>query len=169
MEKERFIRFALLIGGVQKHLQKIKLVNAAELGIKGVHTFWLYELLRHPEGMTASELAGQSMIDRSLISREITELEKNGHIVVESGSGKRSYNSKIRLTESGEKLAEYVGELALRFQHEIDRDIAEQELESFYDTLEKLYANFARIAEEGWQPERDPQNAASANVPDSNG
>ncbi|MBQ9132097.1 MAG: MarR family transcriptional regulator [Clostridia bacterium] len=152
MKEERFIRFALLIGGVQKHLQKIKLVNASELGIKSVHTFWLYQLLSCPEGMTASELAVQSMIDRSLISREITELEKNGYVSVEPSDGKRSYNSKIRLTEKGTKMAEYVGRLALQFQNEIDCGISLEDLQSFYATLEKLYANFARIAKEGWHP-----------------
>ena len=155
MEKERFIRFALLIGGVQKHLQKIKLINAAELGIKGVHSFWLYELSRRPDGMTASELATQSRIDRSLISREITELEKGGHITVDPGKGKRGYNSKIRLTESGKKLAEYIGEIALHFQTEIDRNIEDEELRQFYCTLEKLYENFARISDEEWHPERN--------------
>jgi DNA-binding MarR family transcriptional regulator len=154
MEKERFTRFALLIGGVQKHLQKIKLINAAELGIKGVHCFWLYELCKHPEGMTASELATQSMIDRSLISREITELEKSGYITVDiAGNGKRSYNSKIRLTESGKQLAEYIGEIALHFQQEIDKNIDDEELRQFYSTLEKIYDNFVRISDEEWQPE----------------
>lgn len=153
MEKERFIRFALLIGGVQKHLQKIKLINAAELGIKGVHSFWLYQLSRHPDGMTASELAAQSMIDRSLISREITELEKGGYINVDAGKGKRSYNSKIRLTDEGRQLAEYIGEIALHFQKEIDRNIDDEELRQFYGTLEKLYDNFVRISDEEWRPE----------------
>jgi DNA-binding MarR family transcriptional regulator len=153
MEKERFIRFALLIGGVQKHLQKIKLINAAELGIKGVHSFWLYELSRHPDGMTASELAAQSMIDRSLISREITELERSGHITVDPGKGKRSYNSKIRLTESGKQLADYIGEIALHFQKEIDQNIDDEELRQFYSTLEKLYKNFVRISDEEWHPD----------------
>ena len=153
MEKERFTRFALLIGGVQKHLQKIKLINAAELGIKGVHCFWLYELCKYPDGMTASELATKSMIDRSLISREITELEKSGYITVDVEEGKRSYNSKIRLTESGVQLAEYIGEIALHFQKEIDRNIDDEELCQFYSTLEKIYENFVRISDEEWQPE----------------
>lgn len=144
MEKDRFIRFALLIGGVNKHLQRIKIDNATEIGIKGVHAFWLYELYIHPEGMTASELASCAMIDRSLISREI-DLLKCNEIVAVRETGKRSYNAKLYLTDRGKLLAQRVGDLALRYQREIDRDIGEEELTAFYSTLEKLYRNFARV------------------------
>ena len=145
MEKDRFIRFALLIGGVNKHLQRIKIDNAAEIGIKGVHAFWLYELYTHPEGMTASELASRAMIDRSLISREIDLLKRNEIVAVKSEAGKRSYNAKLYLTDRGKLLAQRIGDLALRYQREIDRDIGEEELQAFYSTLEKLNRNFARV------------------------
>lgn len=145
MEKDRFIHFALLIGGVNKHLQRIKIDNATEIGIKGVHAFWLWELSLHPEGMTASELASRAMIDRSLISREISVLKKNEIVEIEGEEGKRSYNAKIRLTNEGMRMAERIGELALQYQKEIDRDIGEEELAQFYATLEKLYHNFARV------------------------
>lgn len=144
MEKDRFIRFALLIGGVNKHLQRIKIDNAAEIGIKGVHAFWLYELYTHPEGMTASELASCAMIDRSLISREIDLLKRN-EIVAVRETGKRAYNAKLYLTDRGKLLAQRIGDLALRYQREIDRDIGEEELQAFYSTLEKLNRNFARV------------------------
>lgn len=145
MEKDRFIRFALLIGGVNKQLQRIKIDNAAEIGIKGVHAFWLYELYTHPEGMTASELASRAMIDRSLISREIDLLKRNEIVAVKSEAGKRSYNAKLYLTDRGKLLAQRIGDLALRYQREIDRDIGEEELQAFYSTLEKLNRNFARV------------------------
>ena len=145
MEKDRFIRFALLIGGVNKHLQRIKIDNAAEIGIKGVHAFWLYELYTHPEGMTASELASRAMIDRSLISREIDLLKRNEIVAVKSEAGTRSYNAKLYLTDRGKLLAQRIGDLALRYQREIDRDIGEEELQAFYSTLEKLNRNFARV------------------------
>lgn len=145
MEKDRFIRFALLIGGINKHLQRIKIDNAAEIGIKGVHAFWLYELYTHPEGMTASELASRAMIDRSLISREIDLLKRNEIVAVKSEAGKRSYNAKLYLTDRGKLLAQRIGDLALRYQREIDRDIGEEELQAFYSTLEKLNRNFAHV------------------------
>ena len=92
MEQERFMRFISLIDGVHKSVQKIRVDNAATFGIKSVHILWVYELMRHPEGLSAAELAAKSNIDRSLISREISALEANGFIKIEKQSGKRNYN-----------------------------------------------------------------------------
>ena len=91
MESERFRRFVLLVDGIHKSVQKIKYNNVPDFGVKGVHTLWVYELLCHPEGMTASELATQSMIDRSLISREIERLKEIGYIETDDNKGKRNY------------------------------------------------------------------------------
>ncbi len=148
MENIRFVRFAMLLGGVQKSLQKIKWVNANEIGVKGVHVFWLYELKQHPEGRTASELAADSMVDRSLVSREINALKQRGYVCLDSSSNGKAYNRKIRLTPSGEALAEQIGQIGVRLQEQADRDIAKEDLEIFYATLEKLYRNFLDIAEE---------------------
>ena len=148
MEQERFMRFISLIDGVHKSVQKIRIDNAATFGIKSVHILWVYELMRHPEGLSAAELAAKSNIDRSLISREISALEANGFIKIEKQSGKRNYNSKLTLTESGVEAAEKIKQLAMAFQKNVSRDIPENELEIFYDVLEKLYKNFESLNEE---------------------
>ena len=148
MEKERFRRFILLVDGIHKSVQKIKNNKATDFGVKGVHTLWVYELLCHPEGMTASELAAKSMIDRSLISREIESLKKKGYISTEDPEGKRNYNCKIKLTEKGKEVAGSIGDIARDVQSLADLGISEKELESFYATLEKLYRNLHLIAEE---------------------
>lgn len=152
MEKIRFTRFALLLGGLQKCLQKIKLVNAAEVGLKGVHMFWLYELSRHPEGMSASALASDSMIDRSLISREINLLEKEGYIHFDATAEKHRYNCKIYLTEQGYELAEQIGLAGLQIQERIGEGIPEEDLQVFYRTFETLHKNFIRLLEEDPTP-----------------
>ena len=148
MKKERFRKFILLVDGIHKSVQKIKYNNAPDFGVKGVHTLWVYELLCHPEGMTASELAAESMIDRSLISREIEKLKEIGYIETDDNNGKRNYNTKIRLTEKGREVAKNIGNIAMTIQTRADAGISESELESFYNTLEKLSNNLADIAEE---------------------
>jgi DNA-binding MarR family transcriptional regulator len=148
MNSERFGKFVLLIDGIHKSIQKIKLNNSHSLGLKGVHTLWMYELLRHPDGMTASELAATSMIDRSLVSRELSELSAQNYIKVEKDLDKRSYNTKISLTESGRRVALEVESIALEVQKEASYGISREELESFYTTLEKLNKNISNIAEE---------------------
>ena len=148
MEGERFRRFILLVDSIHKSVQKIKNNKAIDFGVKGVHTLWVYELLCHPEGMTASELAAKSMIDRSLISREIEPLKAKGYITAEEVVGKRSYNTKIRLTEKGKVVAKRIGDMAIEIQKLADMGIDEEELIRFYVTLEKISGNLSSIADE---------------------
>ena len=146
LESVRFEKFTLLIDGIHKSISKIKIDTAPCLGVKSVHVFWVYELYLHPEGLTAAEIAAVSMVDRSLVSREIETLKKNGYVASEDNGGKRSYNSRIRLTERGIELAERIKDMAIGVQAAADVGIGEEELESFYSTLEKLYVNFAAIS-----------------------
>lgn len=149
MELERFSKFTLLIDGIYKSIHKIKLDTAPYLGIKSVHVFWVYSLLDHPDGLTSTELASLSEIDRSLVSREVAKLCADGYITYIGGSGKRrNYNSRIVLTEKGVELAEYIRREALDVQKKADADITEEELEIFYSVLEKLYGNFQNITKE---------------------
>ena len=148
MENERFSRFIRNVDVVQKNIRKFRVANAEVFGIKSVHILWVYELYRHPEGMSAAELAAASMIDRSLISREIDELKKSGCVVIEDTGTRRAYNAKITLTEKGRRMAKAVGAAGLDIQKRADFGITEAELESFYRTFEKLSENLERIVAE---------------------
>ena len=145
MESVRFEKFTLLIHGIHKCINKIKFDMAPDLGVKSVHVFWVYELLLHPEGLSATEIAAASMVDRSLVSREIETLKKSGYVTSEDTGKKRGYNARITLTEKGKELAEKIKLEALRVQGLADAGITEDELVSFYSTLEKLYSNFAGL------------------------
>ena len=145
MESVRFEKFTLLIYGIHKCINKIKFDIAPGLGVKSVHVFWVYELLLHPEGLTAAEIAGVSMVDKSLVSREIETLKKNGYVKTEETGKKRNYNARITLTEKGMELAQKIKNEALRVQDAADDGITETELVTFYSTLEKLYSNFATL------------------------
>ena len=143
MELERFGKFTLLIDGIYKNIHKIKLDTAPYLGVKSVHVFWIYSLRLHPDGLTATELAALSEIDRSLVSREVAKLCADGYIMSMGGTGKRkNYNSRLVLTEKGMELAEYIRREAMDVQTRADEGISEEELEMFYSVLEKLYNNF---------------------------
>ena len=145
MESVRFEKFTLLIDGIHKSINKIKVDTAPDLGVKSVHVFWVYQLSLHPEGLTAAEIAAVSMVDKSLISREIAALKKDGYVEFEDTGKKRNYNARITLTEKGRGLAERITEEAIHVQSMVDVGITDEELVSFYSTLEKLYANFASL------------------------
>lgn len=150
MRPERFDRFMLLVDGAQKCMGKIKGTIASSPEIKGVHVFWLYKLLTYPEGLTATELAAESMIDRSLVSREINELYEGDYVTLGDGShGKRkTYNARIRLTEKGAALAERIREGAQALQERVDEGISEEELAVFYRVFDKLHTNLRSIVTE---------------------
>ena len=149
MELERFSKFTLLIDGIYKNIHKIKLDTAPYIGIKSVHIFWIYSLRNHPDGLTATELAALSEIDRSLVSREVAKLCADGYIMNVGGTGKRkNYNSRLVLTEKGLELAEYIRREAMDVQNRVDADISKEELELFYSVLVKLHNNFALVTKE---------------------
>jgi DNA-binding MarR family transcriptional regulator len=148
MQTERFHQFVQMIEGIHKSVSKIRMIYAPCLGVKSVHLFWLYELLSHPDGLTASSLAATGKIDRSLVSREIEELCVGGYVEVIGGGGKRrNYNSRIVLTEKGRGLAQTISALGLEIQSEANLDLDEEELAAFYVTLGKLERNLSAVAE----------------------
>lgn len=146
---DRFYPFVCLIDGIHKSIQKIRVDFAPDFGVKSVHIFWIYELYTHPEGLTSAELAAQSNISRSLVSREIEMLREDGYIrMEETARGKRkNYNSRIRLTERGEELARRIWEEGKRVQDCVNEGIEEEELISFYRTLHKLHDNLRSISQ----------------------
>ena len=146
MEVLRSEKFISLISGVYRHISRLKSVFAPEMGIKSVHVFWLYQLRLCKDGMTSAELAAASMVDRALVSRELEELKRAG-LVVADGDG-RGYGVVLRLTAEGEAVADRIIETVGDLQCRLDVGISEEELSSFYGTLEKLYNNFETIKDE---------------------
>ena len=146
---ERFETFILLIDSIHKSINRVKLDVVQDSSVKSVHTLWLYELLKHPEGLTATEIASKSKIDRSLVSREMRALLKGGYISSADSSGKRGYNERLILTENGMRLAEGIAESALLVQQSVSRDISVEELSVFYSVLERISANLTEVNKKG--------------------
>ncbi len=149
MENIRFEKFTLLIDGIHKSISKLKLDIAPTLGVKGVHVFWVYELSLYPEGLTATEIASVSRIDRSLVSREIELLLADGYIVSDGNGVKRKYNERFTLTDKGRELASEITERVLGIQNTVNEGISKEELAVFYKTLESLHSKFSVLAGNG--------------------
>jgi len=143
---DRFESFILLIEAIHKSINKIKMDIVPGSAIKSVHTMWLYELLRNPEGLTSTEIAAKTMIDRSLVSREISALMRGGYVKSASSQGKRNYNSVITLTEKGKALAAEIAQSALEIQNKVSSGISGDELSVFYSVMERIYNNIVSIA-----------------------
>lgn len=156
MEQVRFEKFTLLIDGIHKSIHNLKITIAPHLGVKGVHVLWVWELLKNPDGLTAAELAMRSMVNRSLVSREIEELREGGYVVLELDGGNK-YNGKLRLTDKGRELAESIGGEVVRIQDAVDEGVSEEELDAFYLTLEKLNNNFLKYKEQNKEKKHGKQ------------
>ena len=142
---ERFEQFVLLIDSAHKQVNRIKQEIVPDPRIKSVHTMWLYELLGHPRGITATELAAKAGIDRSLVSREIRTLEKYGYIEYSTDGGK-SYNSRIKLTKDGREVAKAMAKAALEIQNGASLNIPIDELAVFYSVLQRICGNLSEIS-----------------------
>lgn len=143
---DRFETFILLIDAIHKSINKIKTDIAPESSVKSVHTMWLYELLINPGGLTATEIANKTKIDKSLVSREITALMREGYVECSHPHGKRSYNSVIALTDKGRELALHIAESALSIQNLVSYNVEKDELSVFYSVLERIYNNIKAIS-----------------------
>lgn len=137
----------LLIDSVHKAISKIKQRICVDSNIKSVHTLWLYVLHKHKEGLTATELADKTNIDRSLVSREIRELYDGGYVHLEFPKGKRVYNARITLTERGIQVANSISEAALEIQCSVSHNIQKEDLETFYNILYKIAGALEGITE----------------------
>lgn len=143
---DRFETFILLIDAIHKSINRLKTDIAPQSPIKSVHTMWLYELLRNPAGLTSTEIASKTMIDRSLVSREINALIREGLVKSDSKDRKRSYNSIITLTDKGRELAEHIVTAALKIQNAVSHNVDKDELSVFYSVLERIYNNIDELS-----------------------
>lgn len=155
MKGERFYDFVVGIHSLDKYIKKVENSEANRNGVKGVHAFMIYSLADAPGGLTASEMAKKNGNDRSLISREIDKLCKEGIVsylvsnpktknydakIVLTEKG-RKYNAKIVLTEKGKEIAKNFSKTGIAAQDKVRGNISMEELAIFYSVLERMTSN----------------------------
>ena len=100
MSQERFEDYVELIDALSKEIRRIKSAEAERLGFKGADVMCLYYLVKHPEGLTASDLARLADVSRAAMSRTVSRLAEGGLVEVGAGDSAR-YRAPVRLTEKG--------------------------------------------------------------------
>lgn len=150
---DRFNRFVKEITSLYRTVQKIKLLEMDEFGLKGMHVMCLHYLYNHPDGLTAVQLCALCDEDKAAISRAISTLEEKG-LVTQSQTGRqKKYRSLIFLTETGKEVA--LSE-SLKIKNAIDaggEGLCDEERETLYSCLERISENLKRYLEE-----KDAQN-----------
>ena len=141
--EERFETFTVLIARISRSIKRIKAEEMAELALKGPHVSCLY-YLSLCDAMTAAELCERCDEDKAAISRSLDDLEKNGYITCQSGSGKR-YKSPLCLTEKGAAVGRAVGEKITRIVEAASEGLSEAERQTMYRALTLVSENLDHI------------------------
>ena len=143
---DRFENFTISVLKLSKLIQKIKLLEMEDFGLRAIHVMCIYYLDVNRDGLTAGELVKMTLEDKAAISRALGILRDGGYVIYST----KSYNSKAKLTESGEKLARFIDERAARAVDAAGSEFSDDERAMLYRSLgmvtENLEAYYKRLA-----------------------
>ncbi|MDE6433843.1 MAG: MarR family transcriptional regulator [Lachnospiraceae bacterium] len=106
---QRFELFYTTINQIHRNLQRIKLKEMENFGLKGIHVMCLFELNHNPEGLTLTQLSSLCGEDKAAISRAISELTKRKLV---TSDAEKKYRAPITLTKDGQYLADEIDKKA---------------------------------------------------------
>jgi DNA-binding MarR family transcriptional regulator len=129
----RFENFTISILKLNRLVQKIKVAEMKDYGLRAIHVMCVYCLDKHSEGLTIGELAKLTIEDKGAISRAVSLLQEKGYV-----SEERGYNARITLTTEGREVAKYIADRAECAVQTVGKDIDEKEREQFYRTLDSI-------------------------------
>lgn len=141
--EDRFENFTLTILKLNKLVSKIKLYEMRGYGLKAIHVMCIH-CLAGSKGLTAGELAKQTLEDKAAISRALATLKEKGFVEYDAGA----YGAEIKLTDGGAKVAEYIGAAADRAVNAAGGNLTEGERAEFYGSLAKITADLEKYYEE---------------------
>ena len=146
MGETRFEDFVGIISALGKEIQRIKTAEARRLGFRGSDVMCLYYLVKHPEGLTAAELARLVDVSRAAVSRTVAHLADDGFVEVgsEEDEGSR-YRAPIRLTEKGREAARPLDDIIHRVLDEAGGELAARQRLQMYDSLNHILEKLRTI------------------------
>lgn len=127
----RFENFTFRIIKLYKLVNRIKVLEMKEFGLKSIHVMCIYDLFVHGK-MTASELTKLTLEDKGAISRALKMLLENGYVTYDSDG----YNSPVALTDFGVSVAEAIVCKAQRAVDAAGGTLTEGQRTNFYECLE---------------------------------
>lgn len=146
MPETRFEDFVSIIGALSKEIQRIKNAEARRLGFRGSDVMCLYYLLKHPEGITASELARLVDVSRAAMSRTLAHLEGDGLVEVGDADGDGTkYRAPVFLTEKGREVTRPLEDIIHRVLDEAGGELAARQRLQMYDSLNHILEKLRTI------------------------
>ena len=142
---DRFETFVTAVNQINRCIQKIKTNEMKDFGLKGTHVMCLFQLRRHPEGLTSSELAHYCDEDKAAISRVISELEKKNLIRNRKVEETRKYKIPVVLTKEGHRVTDKMKDKITSAVSNASDGYTDEERDVFYDVLLKVAENLKQI------------------------
>ena len=106
----------------------------------------LYQLKKHTEGLTATELASLCEEDKAAISRSLSQIETKGLVAFTDVDGKKRYRTVITLTEQGRKVCEQISQKIDALLEINSKGVSDDEREIFYRIFSKIAGNLEIIS-----------------------
>ena len=143
----RFETFTVLIADINNNIRRLKAKKMDKYNLKSQHLTCLFYLSKD-DGLTMKQLCDMTRQDKAGLSRSIDYLENNGYVYCEDDVKKR-YNSELKLTEKGRKVAvEFTNIIddvlndANNWTSDKDRLIMYKSLNSINENLQKIIESF---------------------------
>ena len=142
---ERFEQFTTTITQIYKNLQKVKMQEMADLDLRGTHVMCLFQLNRHKDGLTVTQLSTLCGEDKAATSRTVSELIQKELVTTDPS---KKYRAPIMLTEKGQEAANHVDKMAAQAVQTCGQGLTDEERESFYRSLSIISDNLKNYLSE---------------------
>ena len=139
----RFENFTVTVLRLNKLVQKIKLHEMEEFGLKAIHVMCIYYLFVRSDGLTATEMVRLTLEDKAAVSRAIAHLKEKWY----AECGDKKYNARIKLTPEGEKVARYINDKAEKAVVAGGCELTEDARKNMYASLNSIADNLKRYYE----------------------
>lgn len=141
---DRFEMFTGSVMELNRYLQKLKEIEMKAFGLRAGHVMCLYQLGKNPGGLTATELSENCREDKAAVSRCIAQLTEKGYVSGDYQEGKRSYRTKLYLTDSGRELVKSIDRRVDAALTNGSIGLTQQQRDCFYETMEMIIQNLSR-------------------------
>lgn len=145
---ERFEAFTGSVLELNRYLQKIKDIEMKPFGLRASHVMCLYYLGRNPNGLTSTELSEACREDKAAISRSVSFLVERALIRGDFQEHKRSYRTKLFLTEAGKELVETIDRRIDTAMTQGGSGLTEEQRKNFYAAMEIIIKNLSQYVTE---------------------
>ena len=152
----QYEQFSSYISTIYHNVQRIERDEMVKYGLTGAYAQCLVTLARFPNGITCTTLCEVTEKDKAAVSRIVANMEHKG-LIVRKGLTDTAYRARLILTEEGKRAARYVNERAKLAVLQAGAGLSDEELDTFYKTLNHISTNLREICKNGL-PEYEPDS-----------